>query len=73
MDTIVIQKPTVITSRILINLIFDQWINIIIKDIFEILDIKDKNKRNSLKKNIKQNYIFKNEIYKQFKKFLIKK
>jgi hypothetical protein len=73
MSTIRIQRPTIITSRIFIGLVFTEWINIIVNEICKILKIEDEKDIFNIKNKIKQNYTIKNEIYKQFKKFLINK
>lgn len=73
MNAIRIQRPTIITSRIFIGLIFTEWINIIIDDICKILKITDDKEIFNIKNQINQNYTLKNETYKQFKKFLINK
>lgn len=73
MSTIRIQRPTIITSRIFIGLVFTEWINIIVNEICKILKIEDEKDIFNIKNKIKQNYTIKNEIYKQFKKILINK
>ena len=51
MNKIIIQKPKVISSRLYRYLVFQEWINLVIEDIFEITNIEDEEEKDFKENN----------------------